>query len=126
MGRPFAESPAGIEIGGVTGEVGRDGEGAGIVGADGDLADDVRHRALGRERFHGAGGAEDDVGMLEEVCHRFVHLDAELLEPGAVLGAVGGGGAHREGDLEGEVLLAVGPVVLEVGDEGGEARRWPR
>ena len=42
-----------------------------------------------------------------------------------MLGTVGGGGAHREGDLEGEVLLAVGPVILEVGDEGREAGAGP-
>ena len=66
--------------GGVAGEVGGDCEGAGVVGADSDFADDVRHGTLRIERLHWAGGAEDDVGPLEEVGHRFVHLDAELVE----------------------------------------------
>src|SRR5439155_19595554 len=74
----------------------------------------------------GACCAENDVGLLEEPGHRFVHLDSELLEAGAVLGTVGGGGSHRECDLAGEVLLAVGPVVLEVRHEGREAGAGPR
>src|SRR3972149_2014541 len=104
----------------VAGEVGRDGQSTGVVGTYRNLTHLVGHRALGREGFHWAGGAEQDVHLLEQVGHRLVHLYTERLYLRAVPGPVLGRGLHGEADLESQGFLAVRPVILQGSDERRE------
>ncbi len=107
-------------------DVGRDRQYPVVLEPDLLVADPGVGGDVGRVGHVGVGGADDEVGLVEDGCHALVHVGPVPLDGGGhgeVVGAVGH--LHAECHLLGEVVPAIGPQLAEVVGQLGEVGHRP-
>ena len=97
-----------------------------VLGDQVDLADRGGHGPGGTEGDVRVGGAEDEVGLLEQVGHLLVDVDPEHLGgAGGLHVEVVGGQVHAQLDLGGEVVVAVRVAVPELPGQADQVGHGP-